>query len=87
MTRTSVPEGKEVPLLIQGAEKHQSKKAHFTGRVLAKNLSRDGGSFTWHQAGRGGGGGRDGKEDDLIQAQNVGRSDRGTCGTYIQGLS
>lgn len=75
-----------MPVLVQGAEKYESKKAHFTGRVLAKNPSRNGRSFTWQKAGRGGQRHREGEEDDLIRAQDVGRSDIGTGGADIQGL-
>ena len=75
-----------MPGSIQGAEKGKAKQAHIPGGILADDLRCDGRGLTGYEAGRGRRRSWDSEIDNLIGAQNVGRSDTSTDGADIEGF-
>ncbi len=57
--------------LLERPKEFQAKETHLAGRVLAQDLSHDGGSLARDKAGGGGRGGGNGEMDRLVGPENV----------------
>ncbi len=72
--------------LLKRPKKFQSKKPQLPRGILTQYLCGNGRSLAGDNTGRGRGGRGNGQMNDLVWAQNVGRSDAGTYGTNVHCL-
>ena len=72
--------------LLKRPKKFQSKESQIPSGILTQYLGGNGRSFAGDHTGLSWGGRGNGQMNDLVWAQNVGRSDAGTYGTNVHCL-